>query len=379
MLNDWLPQACSRQQIFLSYPSDRRAAAEDIAQTLKNDGHEVFFDKESLPAAGDYNERIRKAIKTADRCIILVTKSALEPGKYTLTELGFIKERWPAPAGKVFPVLLDASVNPGELPAYLRSVQATQIAGNAAAEVAATIERSRGLSGYCKSCVAIAGLGIVAAAFFGLAGVPILHRQVADITLLSVENVYFRPRAKTPVNPAAPGAVSEWINSPLTVTLMSVSYNSRNETGSRARLLNEEVELHFGSSTEKYKWTYIVNILSEKPCDDGLCRVGNVGVENLDPGKSTPPRETMFLPAANEPMIWKSFIDQVLSKDGPNVAEIVLRSKVDTTNGTKPSEVILKFVCDIDVAAARASFAKRGFKPSENPRPVFWQPSCKPK
>ena len=99
MLAGWLPDFCTRLNIFLSYSSEYRALAESIAQSLKNDGHQVFFDKDSLPPGGDYNERIRKAIRSSDRFLFLASRSALESGKYTLTELDFARQRWPSPVG----------------------------------------------------------------------------------------------------------------------------------------------------------------------------------------------------------------------------------------------------------------------------------------
>lgn len=376
MLIDWLPSSCKRQKIFISYPSDHRAVAEDLAQTLKNDGHDVFFDKDSLPAAGDYNERIRRAIKSADRCIVLMTKDALSPGKYTLTELDFIKERWPAPANRVFPIMLDGSLPPESLPSYLRSVQAFSIKGNATAEIAAMIEKSRSISGFCTSCLVISamvlGAGALAAAWLQMHG----GRQVADVKLLPIESVHFRSRAKPPENPAAKGASTGWTASPNTLTMMSIAYQNRNDQGAPARLTHEDAELTFGQTKTKYNWTYVVNILSEKPCEDWLCRVANVGVENLEPGKTTQSRETMFLAADSDQITWKSFIDQVLAPDGPNSATVILRSAIDTSHDGLRSEAVQQFKCNIDVAAARANFLKRGFKAGGDPRPVFWQPPC---
>lgn len=82
MLADWLPKFCSRQRIFLCYSNEHRPLAEEIAYTLRNDGHIVFFDKDTLPPARDYNERIRSAIRRVDRFIFLATRSALIDGKH---------------------------------------------------------------------------------------------------------------------------------------------------------------------------------------------------------------------------------------------------------------------------------------------------------
>lgn len=375
MLIDWLPQSCSTQRIFVSYPSDQRPLAEEIAQTLKNDGHDVFFDQDSLPAAGDYNERIRKAIAGADRCVVLITKAALMPGKYTLTELDFIKDRWPAPAGRVFPVLIDGSAQPADLPTYLRSVQAIQIKGNATAEVAATIDRARAIRPFCSLCLATAALGLAGLVAFGASSAVMPGLKSADVALVPIQSAHFRPRAKPPADLKAAGQHS-WIDSPLTVTLMKVAYNNRNEGGARARLLNEEVTLKLGATAAAYKWAYIVDMPADGVCPDWLCSKGNVTPENIDPGKLTPARETMFLPAAGEPLTWKAFIDQVIAPGGPAAATVTFKATLESTAAGKPATSIVTFDCKIDVAAARERFAKRGFKPGVDPRPIFWQPAC---
>ena len=114
MLLDWFPRACSRLRVFICYASEHRPLAEEIAQTLRNNGHTVFFDRDSLPPGHDYNDRIRRTIKSVDRFVFLASRSALAHGKYTLTELDFVKSRWPAPQGVVFPVIADRQLDPAE-------------------------------------------------------------------------------------------------------------------------------------------------------------------------------------------------------------------------------------------------------------------------
>jgi TIR domain-containing protein len=76
MFQDWMPGFCLRLSIFLSYSSEDRSLAEKIAQALKNSGHDVFFDRDSLPPAADYNERIRKAIRYSDRFLFLASRAS---------------------------------------------------------------------------------------------------------------------------------------------------------------------------------------------------------------------------------------------------------------------------------------------------------------
>ena len=54
-------------KIFLSYATEDRALAEQIQLALAGAGHEVFFDRESLPAGGDYHERIKASVDAAKK------------------------------------------------------------------------------------------------------------------------------------------------------------------------------------------------------------------------------------------------------------------------------------------------------------------------
>lgn len=52
-------------KFFLSYASEDRPLAEEIQLALAGAGHEVFFDRESLPAGGDYHARIKASVDAA--------------------------------------------------------------------------------------------------------------------------------------------------------------------------------------------------------------------------------------------------------------------------------------------------------------------------
>jgi hypothetical protein len=127
-------------KVFLSYASEDRAAAEEISLALAGVGHEVFFDRTSLPAGGDYHARIRAGIAEADALVFLIGPPSVAAGSYALTELQFARERWPHAKGRVLPVLL-AKVDWASMPAYLKSVTVLEPVGNAAAEVVAALER----------------------------------------------------------------------------------------------------------------------------------------------------------------------------------------------------------------------------------------------
>jgi tetratricopeptide (TPR) repeat protein len=126
--------------IFLSYASEQRALAEDIALALRGEGHQVFFDRSELPEGEAYNARIREGIEASDLLVFLVSPEAVAEGRYTLTELRFAEGKWRSPAGHVLPVMVRAT-DGAALPAYLRAVVILRPAGNVPAEVVAAVHR----------------------------------------------------------------------------------------------------------------------------------------------------------------------------------------------------------------------------------------------
>ena len=55
------PGGSLMMQIFLSYASEHREIADQVRQRLLNNGHELFFDRDTLPSAGNYHRRIAEA------------------------------------------------------------------------------------------------------------------------------------------------------------------------------------------------------------------------------------------------------------------------------------------------------------------------------
>jgi hypothetical protein len=125
-------------KVFLSYASEYKTVAEEVALALAGAGHEVIFDQSWLKPGDDYNARIRDAFDQVDAVIFLITPEAVQPGSYTLSELRFARERWPHPAQRVLPVML--APTPFEMiPLYLKAATFLQPEGNVAAEVASAI------------------------------------------------------------------------------------------------------------------------------------------------------------------------------------------------------------------------------------------------
>lgn len=129
-------------KVFLSYASEDSESAEQVMLSIAARGHEVFFDRSSLPAGATFEDRIEHAIATADAFVFLVSPHSVGPGGFALTELGIARKKWPRPGGRVLPVMLtptDFSL----LPAYLAAVTVLQPEGNVAAETAIAVEAMR--------------------------------------------------------------------------------------------------------------------------------------------------------------------------------------------------------------------------------------------
>ena len=127
-------------RVFLSYPTEERDTAERIQLALRASGHDVFFDRASLPAGAEYDRAIAAAINSSALVIFLVTPSAFAAGRYMLTELGLVERKWSHPDGRVLPVVV-RSTPIEQLPPYLRAVTVLQPRGDAAAETAHEVER----------------------------------------------------------------------------------------------------------------------------------------------------------------------------------------------------------------------------------------------
>ena len=124
--------------VFLSYSSEQAEAASRIELSLKEDGHDVFRDRSSLPAGEGYDARIREAIEDSDVLVFLVSRESVSAGRYTLTELKFAEGKWGNPSGHVLPVLVEP-VPKDAIPAFLRAVTILKPQGNLPAEVAAAV------------------------------------------------------------------------------------------------------------------------------------------------------------------------------------------------------------------------------------------------
>jgi hypothetical protein len=95
-----------RLKIFLSHASEDTDKAREVALAVRQVGHEIFFDRSSLPIGDGYHRAIREEIYKAYLFIFLISPAALAEGRYTRTELKLAEERWPDPSGRILQSLL---------------------------------------------------------------------------------------------------------------------------------------------------------------------------------------------------------------------------------------------------------------------------------
>jgi hypothetical protein len=124
--------------VFLSYASEDRASADELAVRLRTEGHTVFLDRDDLPEGEGYDARIREAVASCDLYLFLLSPASVKAGRYTLTELKFAREQFPNPRGRVLPVMIRPTPF-ADVPAYLGAVTVLQPQGNLVAETVAEV------------------------------------------------------------------------------------------------------------------------------------------------------------------------------------------------------------------------------------------------
>ena len=127
-------------RIFLSFPSELESQADNIAQSLRNCDHDVFFSHDDLPPGDSFDARVEKAIESSDFMVFLISPASVTKGRYTLSELAFARAKWPNPSNRVLPVMM-APTPLDQVPAYLRAVTILEPQGSAAAETRAAVDR----------------------------------------------------------------------------------------------------------------------------------------------------------------------------------------------------------------------------------------------
>lgn len=127
-------------KIFLSYASQDRPTAALIHRALREQDHDVFFDREDLPAGEEFHARIRRAIEDAHLLIFLISPHALDAGSYTLTELAIAERVFRQVSGRFLPVMVQPVDYPA-LPALVTAVTILETQGDIPAAVADAVHR----------------------------------------------------------------------------------------------------------------------------------------------------------------------------------------------------------------------------------------------
>ena len=125
--------------IFLSYAHEDIDLAQKLFFALSNLRHQVFFDKASLQVGNEYNFNIIDNIRRSDLSVLLLSPDYFSENSYCKTELKIIQTNWPAPAGKVFPVMARETTF-DIIPNYISSVTILKSHGNLVAEIVQTIQ-----------------------------------------------------------------------------------------------------------------------------------------------------------------------------------------------------------------------------------------------
>ena len=351
--------AFSRLRIFLSYASEHKRIAEELALTLKNSGHQVFFDKDSLGAGDDYIERIRDDIRRCDRFIVLVSRSSLQEGRYTLSELKLAKERWPAPKGKVFPVLLDKTIRPDELPPYLSAVHALSIQGNATADIAAEIDKTRKVRPRVWASLAL----LLIAAVAGIYAWSVNGPGHTHVTFKPPFRVNLRPAISPPERG---GQGDAWLKSALTVSGLSFGYESlaRSRT---TQIEPEDVVLKIDDQSYGFEYRYEVNFIDN--CEGGWhCVKGTTPLRSLEGGEVLSV-QNLFRVFPTDKLSWEDFADRVANAQKVSIT-FAPRIKAEG----KPIETQVRHECVLDVGKFKTAIAET--RQARGRIPIFMQQTC---
>lgn len=126
-------------RIFLSYSSDQRMLAERIVISLRGDGHQVFFDRETLPASAAFHGQIRRDIRRSDLMVFLISPRSVRSGSYAITELRIAQREWGTARFRVVPMMVERT--PLEtIPPLLREVTMLEPEGDPVGELTHAVD-----------------------------------------------------------------------------------------------------------------------------------------------------------------------------------------------------------------------------------------------
>jgi hypothetical protein len=130
-------------RIFLSHAHEQKRIADRLALGLRQEGHDVFLDKDDLAAGDGYEREIRNQLQKAGLFIFLISPESTDKG-YAMTEVELARKRWRNPSGRVLPVMV-VETPFDQIPEYLSAVTLLRPAGDLKAEVLAAVVVSVGV------------------------------------------------------------------------------------------------------------------------------------------------------------------------------------------------------------------------------------------
>ena len=166
-------------RIFLSYASEDRDIAERIRLALAGAGHRVFFDRTSLPAGGDFIQRIQAALARSEAMVFLVSPDSVEKSSFALNELQLAEHRWEHPKNRVVPVMVRPTPIT-DIPAYLKAVSILEPVGDTAAHLLYSLSKLRPWATALRTA-AVLGAGALAA---GLLSWALPVRSFQDVKVI---------------------------------------------------------------------------------------------------------------------------------------------------------------------------------------------------
>lgn len=99
-------------KVFISYSHQDREYADLIAGRLREDGHEVWYDKWKLKVGDNLIEKINQGLKETDALIVIISKNSLS-SKWVMHELSAIAfGELSSRSSRIIPVLVDESTVP---------------------------------------------------------------------------------------------------------------------------------------------------------------------------------------------------------------------------------------------------------------------------
>lgn len=105
--------------VYISYSSKDRHVVDRIAKGLEAAGISSWTDR-NIPPGSEWMEQIDHAIQSADVFVVLITENFLH-SPYCNSELGSIVAKARSDKSRIIPVIVDRTVLPEHLPAFLSS------------------------------------------------------------------------------------------------------------------------------------------------------------------------------------------------------------------------------------------------------------------